>query len=84
MGCESEDLKYDYSQDELNVIIPCMIIRGECEFEVRIIHRTSGVCAWSGVVTANSKRGAQRAFREQYSHIRNMYTHEYGLGIRKV
>ena len=83
MGMYADDLKEDYSH-ELHDIQPQVSMYLEYEFEVKIIHRTSGECEWSGVVTANNKRGAQAAFRRDYSHIRAQYNHSYGLGIRKL
>lgn len=54
------------------------------EFEVSIIHRKTGEKHWTGIVEANSKKDAQKQFRIKYANIRNQYTHEYGLGIRKI
>lgn len=79
----ADDLKEDYSH-ELQDTSPMIWIPAECEFEVTIVHRTSGEEQWSGVVTAGSKRGAQQQFRKQYPHIRAQYSHAYGLRIRKL
>ena len=56
----------------------------EAEFEVSIIHRKTRNTHWTGTVWANSKRDAQYQFRKKYAHIRSQYTHEYGLGIRRI
>ena len=63
---------------------PMIWITIESDFEVSIIHRKTGKTHWSGTVKANSKKDAQSQFRKKYSHIRSQYTHEYGLGIRKI
>lgn len=57
---------------------------GRGEYEVRVIHRKTNQVVWIGEVIASSKKDAQRQWREEYSHIRSRYTHEYGLGISRI
>lgn len=85
MGDYAEDLKNDFElefNERHGFVEPIIMIPLESEFEVSIIHLKTGICYWTGIVTASSKKDAQRQFRKEYSHIRNQYTHEYGLGIK--
>jgi hypothetical protein len=83
MGDFAEDLINDFSH-EFPDKKPMIWIPLEIKYEVRIIHRRTGECEWSGEVTASSKKDAQREFRKKYAHIRSQYTHEYGLGISRI
>lgn len=79
----ADDLKYDYSS-ELNDIPPTIWIPIEHEFEIKIVHRKTFKCEWTGTVVSDTKRNAQKQFRKQYPHIRSQYSHAYGLTICKV
>lgn len=51
------------------------------DYTVRVIHRRTKKVEWTGVVTANSSKDAQRIWRIEYSDIRDQFTNEYELGI---
>lgn len=83
----NDELSGDFSHESDIIMFPSeyghrITYQNQKTFEVSIIHRKTGVCYWTGKVKANSKKDAQSQFRKEYPHIRNQYTHEYGLGIK--
>lgn len=83
MGMYADDLIDGSMMSEgMDYNKPMIWIPIEADFEVSIIHRKTGKTEWTGIVQASSKKDAQSQFRKKYAHIRNQYTHEYGLGIR--
>ena len=92
MGDFADDLRDNFDQEypdmEPVIWVPLEnakvhnVSRREAEYEVSIIHRTTGMVVWTGSVNAYSKKDAQRQFRIDHAKVRAQYTHEYGLGIK--
>ena len=58
-------------------------VKKEFTFSVKVVHRQTKEEVWSGTVEANSSKGAQQKWRDEYADIRRKYTHAYCLMIAK-
>lgn len=81
MGCESEDLKNDWDGyfRSQNRTKPKQ--RRYTQYRVRVLHRVTRDCVWTGVVDAKSIQETRKAVRIQYPDILDIYTHDHGLEI---